>query len=191
MWSPWSLTILSPITALASPMTPTARRMPPSSGICTPVRIRHNVHLSAGSGTFARLPPLHPDSSGTERWCHTCLNPRPWPAFGQTSLVAARGKTLLHPWPAAVRAMISRPLGQGASPPCHHRSSEDRSLPARARSAKVRSRDDRRWSLGPERSRPRQAGPYALTALRFFAGALLAPAVFLGGAFLTARAAPV
>ena len=37
---------------------------------------------------------------------------------------------------------------------------------------------------------PRNA-PYALTALRFLAGALLAVAVFLGGAFLTARVAPV
>jgi hypothetical protein len=64
----------------------------PSSCICTPVCIRQ----SAGSGTFARLPPLDPDSSGTERWCHTCLNPRPRPSFGQTSLVAARGKTLLQ-----------------------------------------------------------------------------------------------
>jgi hypothetical protein len=37
-----------------------------------------------------------PNPSGTGRWCHTCLNPRPRPAFGQTSLVAARGKTLLQ-----------------------------------------------------------------------------------------------
>ena len=68
----------------------------PSWCICTLVCIRTNVHLSAGSGTFARLPPLDPNSTGTERWCHTCLNPRPRPAFGQTSLVVARGKTLLQ-----------------------------------------------------------------------------------------------
>jgi hypothetical protein len=49
-----------------------------------------------GSGAFARLPPSDPDSSGTERWCHACLNPRPGPAFGQTSLVAAPEKTLLQ-----------------------------------------------------------------------------------------------
>src|ERR1039458_2209659 len=49
------------------------------------------------SGTSARLPPLDPDSSGTQRWCHPWLTPLPRPAsLGQTSLVATRGKTLLQ-----------------------------------------------------------------------------------------------